>query len=489
MIRWCVLGGLCVGPTAATAATWVVDDSGGADFTSIQAAIDAAADGDRIEVRAGAYTEGSVWGSTYGAILRIEKSVTIVGAGADEVFVTSTTAPDNRTAAIVLAPGDYTATVEKLTLVNTRNGTDTSSPYGSHFSYVAIVDLTPGTGSLTLRNSVIRLPNNRSKAVFYKNNGNMHIDVVNSVIDLGDSGTVGMYGYANATPMNVELRNSILRNCNAAMNPGAHGAVHYTLIVPSSGSAPSGTGNLHGVNGAVLGFTNAAALDYTLQPSSSAINAGDPSPAFNDPDGSRNDMGLFGGPTAGACQPGFDEVTWNGADVCLHPTATVAPTATLGAGVSIGAAATIHPRAIVGAGATILDGASIGRRANVGAGASIGAGALIAAETVIAPDAEIGALALVGYGASVSGTVGAGATVGNLSTMSGTANLGPGARLGRSSQLATGVVVGDNANVGADVIVEASVSIGAAARVGRGSCVGAPVPPATRVPRNTDTCP
>ena len=37
---------------AAGAATWVVDDGGGADFVSIQAAVDATGDGDTIEMRA-----------------------------------------------------------------------------------------------------------------------------------------------------------------------------------------------------------------------------------------------------------------------------------------------------------------------------------------------------------------------------------------------------------------------------------------------------
>jgi len=40
-------------------------------------------------------------------------------------------------------------------------------------------------------------------------------------------------------------------------------------------------------------FANAAAGDYTLLCSSPAVDAGDPDPGFNDPDGSRNDMGAF----------------------------------------------------------------------------------------------------------------------------------------------------------------------------------------------------
>ena len=49
--------------------TWTVDDDPGADFTSIQAAIDAASDGDTIQVAAGLYEE----------ILTITESVTILG--------------------------------------------------------------------------------------------------------------------------------------------------------------------------------------------------------------------------------------------------------------------------------------------------------------------------------------------------------------------------------------------------------------------------
>ncbi|MBK7919766.1 MAG: hypothetical protein IPJ94_26615 [Chloroflexi bacterium] len=43
-------------------------------------------------------------------------------------------------------------------------------------------------------------------------------------------------------------------------------------------------------------FVNAAAGNYRLQPGSPAIDAGNPAPVFNDRDGSRNDMGAFGGP-------------------------------------------------------------------------------------------------------------------------------------------------------------------------------------------------
>jgi len=36
--------------------------------------------------------------------------------------------------------------------------------------------------------------------------------------------------------------------------------------------------------------------DYHLEPDSPCIDAGNPDPTFNDPDGSQNDMGAYGGP-------------------------------------------------------------------------------------------------------------------------------------------------------------------------------------------------
>jgi len=42
-------------------------------------------------------------------------------------------------------------------------------------------------------------------------------------------------------------------------------------------------------------FTDSANGDFTLQATSPAINAGPPDPQYNDRDGTRNDIGMFGG--------------------------------------------------------------------------------------------------------------------------------------------------------------------------------------------------
>jgi len=45
-------------------------------------------------------------------------------------------------------------------------------------------------------------------------------------------------------------------------------------------------------------FKNPEGNDFTLNPDSPSIDAGNPQPRYNDPDGSRNDQGAFGGPQA-----------------------------------------------------------------------------------------------------------------------------------------------------------------------------------------------
>jgi parallel beta-helix repeat protein len=63
----------------------VVDDDGGADFTSIQAAVNAASDGDTIEVASGAYVEN----------VDVYKWLTLIGAGADVVTVQAASSNDH----------------------------------------------------------------------------------------------------------------------------------------------------------------------------------------------------------------------------------------------------------------------------------------------------------------------------------------------------------------------------------------------------------
>ncbi len=73
----------------------------------------------------------------------------------------------------------------------------------------------------------------------------------------------------------------------------------WSLIGDQSPAA--GFGNITGdpffaMTGNLMGFDQ----NFRLRPGSPAANAGDPSPLFNNADGTRNTMGAYGGPDAGA---------------------------------------------------------------------------------------------------------------------------------------------------------------------------------------------
>jgi hypothetical protein len=89
--------------------------------------------------------------------------------------------------------------------------------------------------------------------------------------------------------------------------PSQTGSIAYTIPPVDPGgelqSPLSSTGNISAPPGFVQ-FSNDlvwANDDLCPGPGSPMIDAGDPDPAFNDPDGSRNDMGAFGGPDAFTC--------------------------------------------------------------------------------------------------------------------------------------------------------------------------------------------
>jgi len=88
---------------------------------------------------------------------------------------------------------------------------------------------------------------------------------------------------------------------------------NWTLVRDEA--VPMGFGNLGGepffAAGPEAFLNNLPLLDevaavrtiFELRPTSPAVDAGDPDTRFNDPDGTRNDMGAFGGPGAGSLGP------------------------------------------------------------------------------------------------------------------------------------------------------------------------------------------
>ncbi len=128
--------------------------------------------------------------------------------------------------------------------------------------------------------------------------GGMPIRLVNNVFQNGyaldqpvkhvyvDSGTTG----------SVTLLNNIFCDTNgyAVYNlSGSYPSVAYSgLFQMSNYNVSAGSGN---ITNKPLFADGSYGTDYHLQSNSPCINAGSPDAQYNDPDGSRNDMGVYGG--------------------------------------------------------------------------------------------------------------------------------------------------------------------------------------------------
>ncbi len=82
---------------SAFGATWTVAKDGSGDFTVIQDAVDAAADGDVIEIGPGQYEEYQFFdGDLYGSHVRVvDKDLTFIGAGPDKTVIGTEESIDN----------------------------------------------------------------------------------------------------------------------------------------------------------------------------------------------------------------------------------------------------------------------------------------------------------------------------------------------------------------------------------------------------------
>jgi len=118
--------------------------------------------------------------------------------------------------------------------------------------------------------------------------------------DAPDGGSVATHELGTAT-----VRNSISDDndgANSAWHTDLDGEIHFSysnLVGNDGGFAGDGVIDPVGVGGNVSvtsGFVDSVALDYTLAAGSECIDAADP--AVDDLDGTRADMGTYGGPNA-----------------------------------------------------------------------------------------------------------------------------------------------------------------------------------------------
>lgn len=262
-------------------------------YPTIQAAVNDAAAGDVVWVAPGVYMEE----------VTLKAGVRLQGAGADQARIQSSYS-------ITMADDSI---VDGFTLQGTFtvafNGTSGIVSNNVIKGVLSAVNVSPGASRIThpiLRNNVIsssggvgillnssagevvaRLENNTivncqgGGIVVYGATSDDRIVATNNIL----SGN----GYYGITDENTSDRNHrhVFSTFNLLWNNavGDYGGVNiYSL---------EGAGDLHG-NPL---FVDAANGDYSLQSTSPAINSGHPKARYNDPDGTRNDRGAYGGPS------------------------------------------------------------------------------------------------------------------------------------------------------------------------------------------------
>ncbi len=96
---------------------------------------------------------------------------------------------------------------------------------------------------------------------------------------------------------NTDFRNNIIRQGSITIDPALTNSIEFNLG-PVTTVFPVGVGNIN-ILDPDAEFIGPGSTDgqWQLLPGSIAVNAGDPGAQFNDLNGTRNDMGMFGGGT------------------------------------------------------------------------------------------------------------------------------------------------------------------------------------------------
>ncbi len=288
-------------PGSISAKTIRVDLNGGGDYLTIQEGIDTVSDGDTVLVIDGIYTGVG------------NKDLDFNGK---PIVVTS----ENGAKFTIIdcqeeGIGFYFRNSEGLTSVvrgfTIRNGKATISDMilgGIHCHESSptitnnIITDSPGV-AITCGNGCAALITNNVIVNTYGNVCAGHGSspkIINNVI-AGNS-EWGIWIVVNSTPI---IMNNIIVNNRQGISRGWEGG-EPTILYNDVWSSPDGNYVSHvGQISSDLGdisedplFVDPENGDYHLQPGSPCTNAGHPDVAYNDPDGTRNDIGAYGGPDA-----------------------------------------------------------------------------------------------------------------------------------------------------------------------------------------------
>lgn len=216
---------------------------------------------------------GFVWvaAGVYREVVDLKDNLVLLGAGADKTFIYGNVMVNDVTGAKICG---FTITDD-----------DTAGIHCYH-------------SSLTIANNIII--NQPHDGIFVSSNSSLAI--INNVIT--DNSHNGIF-LSNSSE--AKIRNNIIvdnGDCGVAMVESSSCFLDYNNIWHNlrGNYGDNVVPGMHDLPAEPL-FIDVAGRNFRLQPDSPCINAGDPDPQYNDADGSRNDIGTFGGPAE--CALGF----------------------------------------------------------------------------------------------------------------------------------------------------------------------------------------
>lgn len=259
-----------------------------ADFPSIQAAINDAMDCDTIVVDPGNY------------------SVNLIIDGKGPVIRSRDGA-----AVTMLSPANSASPI--LSLINSQAGPEVRGftiQGGGPYHTVVVTNASPHFVSNTFRDNipfgstnveVISCTNASAlieRNVFYNNGGigcvglrfgSAGSRIINNTFDGNERGFFSIA--TGGTALNNIVTNSLLYGV-AAASTDQFTLLDYNNVWNNGTNYMTGVPGLHDIS-LDPKYTDRSQRDYSIRPGSPCINRGDPDPVFNDPDGSRNDIGAF----------------------------------------------------------------------------------------------------------------------------------------------------------------------------------------------------
>lgn len=289
------------------------------DYATIQAGIDAAVDGDVVLVSPGTYAENIDFQGKAIAVRSDQgpENTAIDGGGTT-----------NGSIGVMFHSGeDYGSVIEGFTITNCENAVSYGVPGATGPPYP------PSASPVIIKNI---LYDNHYGIHGYVNYQTKAVEpyIARNIIDANYCG-IHLDGQANAYGgVNAIIRNNTIVNnsycgiklrmhqslptINAniiAGNGNGIGFTYTTLLEERKAlvwynniwgndtnfSAESSAVDMNGIQGNISAdplFADSSSRDYHLLTGSPSIDTGDPAPDYNNPDGTRNDMGAFGGPLA-----------------------------------------------------------------------------------------------------------------------------------------------------------------------------------------------